>query len=162
VAYLGLLDSGAGAGLSAIGSVLSLFGLEYPFDNDFIDKAVLVRGVKEDGYYPAPSPVGDRPTRTMPGDVLQAAYWQSDDKACFNNCEPDVIKVKRGLKNGAIGRDANWPMRAYGCRGPFFQGAAKSDAPESVYAQGDNLSESQSYFNYGGQACDEDPNASNH
>ncbi|WNG19467.1 TadE family protein [Cystobacter fuscus] len=162
VAYLGLLDSAAGSGLSAIGSVLSLFGLEYPFDNDFIDKAVLVRGVKEDGYYPAPSPAGTRPTRTMPGDVLQAAYWQSDDKACFNNCEPDVIKVKRGIKNSTNGREANWPMRAYECRGDFFQGAIKSDQPESVYSQVGNLSDSQSYFNYGAKACDEDPDATSH
>jgi hypothetical protein len=156
VAYLGLLDSAAGAGLSAIGTVLELFGLEYPFDNDFVDKAVLVKGVYDNGYYPAPSSVGDRPTRTMPGDVLQAAYWQNDDKACFNNCEPKEIKQKRGLTGGA-GRDDNWPMRAYQCRGAFFQGAVKSDQPESVYAQGNGSAESKSYFNYGSKACDEDP-----
>lgn len=161
IAYMGLLNSAAGSILSAIGTVLSLFQLEYPFDSDFIGKAVLVKGVKDNGYYPAPSPAGDRPTRTMPGDVLQAAYWTNDDKACFNNCEPNVIKTKRGLNAGG-GRDANWPMRAYNCRGPFFQGAVKSDEPESKYSQMNGSNEAKSYFTYGGKACDEDPDATKH
>ncbi|ATB41762.1 pilus biogenesis protein, TadE family [Cystobacter fuscus] len=161
VAYMGLLGSAAGSALSAIGTVLSLFKLEYPFNNDFINKAVLVRKVPDSGYFSAPSPAGNRPTRTVPGDVLQAAYWESDDQACFNSCEPDEIKNKRGVKNGG-GRDDNWPMRAYNCRGPFFQGASKSDEPESVYSQVGNLSLSQSYFRYDGNACAEDPNASTH
>lgn len=159
VAYLGLLNSAAGAGLSAIGTVLGLFQLEYPFDNDFINEAVLVKGVKDNGYWPTQVPGGNRPTRTMPGDVLQAAYWQSETKACFNNCEPDDIKFKRGLKSGN-GRGDNWPMRAHECRGDFFQGAVKSDQPESSYSQGKGSADSKSYFNYGKNACDEDPDAS--
>ncbi len=157
VAYMGLLNSGAGSALGAIGSVLGVLGLEFPFENDFVNKATLVRGVKDKGYFDAASPVGPRPTRTMPGDVLQAAYWTNDDKACFNGCEPDDIKYKRGLKSGK-GRDDNFPMHAYNCRGNFFQGAVKSDQPESTYAQyhSNSLSESKSYFNYGNNACAED------
>ncbi|OJH40868.1 TadE family protein [Cystobacter ferrugineus] len=154
IAYMGLTDGPAGAGLSAIGAVLSLFKLEYAFDSDFINKAVMVKGVYDSGNFTAAS----RPTRTMPGDVLHAAYWQTEDKACFNNCEPEKVKYKRGLLSNS-GRGDNWAMRAYQCRGPFFQGAVKSDQPESVYAKMNGSNEAKSYFNYGAKACAEDPNA---
>jgi hypothetical protein len=158
LAYLGLTDGAAGGALSAIGAVLGVFQLEFPFESDFIDKAVLVRDVYDNGYHPTPTPAGSRPTRTVPGDVLQAAYWTDDTKACFGNCEPSVIQYKRGLKSGS-GRGDNWAMRAYNCRGPFFQGAVKSDEPESVYAQGKGSAASKSYFTYNSKACDEDPAA---
>jgi hypothetical protein len=159
VAYVGLADQAGGA-LGTIGDFLGVLGLEFPFEPEYVDKAVLIRGVGANGYYstPAPVPGGSRPTRTVPGDILQAAYWTGDNSACFGNCEPKEIKYKRGQLNGA-GRDDNWPMRAYNCRGPFFQGTVKSEQPESVYSQPTSLAVSQSYFNYKDNACGEDPSA---
>ncbi|HZI04026.1 MAG TPA: TadE family protein [Archangium sp.] len=157
VAYMGLAEQ-AGGVLGPIGDFLGVLGLEFPFDTDYVDQAVLIRGVYGNGYYPTPTPAGTRPTRTMPGDILQAAYWTGDNSACFGSCEPKEIKYKRGQANGS-GRGDNWPMHAYNCRGPFFQGTVKSDAPESEYAQGTGLAASQSYFNYKDNACGEDPNA---
>ncbi|MCP3102129.1 pilus assembly protein [Myxococcus sp. K15C18031901] len=159
IAYAGIA-SGGGDVLDAIGKVLSVLGLDFPFSNDFIRDSVLIRHVKDDstapyarGRYPTPTPNGERPTRTVPGDVLQAAYWKSDDEACFGgSCEPDEIRFKRGLKpSGEDSFDDNWPMRAYNCRGKFFQGATRSSAPESVYAQSET--EGKSYHSYRDDAC---------
>ncbi|WP_240360037.1 pilus assembly protein [Pyxidicoccus caerfyrddinensis] len=149
IVYAGLAQGGGGA-LNAIGNMLSVLGLDYPLDDSYMRDSVLMREVGANGHYPA-----TRPTRTVPGDVLQAAYWRNDTRGCFNSCEPQAIKQKRGLVSRTDYGD-NWPMRAYNCRGAFFQGAIKSEAPESVYADPSTLGAmARGYHNYGGaNACE--------
>ncbi|MCE9673056.1 pilus assembly protein [Myxococcus stipitatus] len=157
IVYAGIVSDGGGV-LNAIGTVLSVLGLDFPLTTSYIRDSVLIRHVKDDskapfarGYYPTKMPNNsDRPTRTVPGDVLQAAYWNSDDEACFGDCEPDKIKLKRGLDSDNS-YDDNWPMRAYNCRGPFFQGATRSEEPESIYSKSER--KGGGYHEYGDNAC---------
>ncbi len=135
----------SGGAMNSIASVLSVLGLDFPFSDDYIRKSVVIRAVTDAGNYSAV-----QPTRTVPGDVLQAAYWRNDTNYCFGNCEPSAIKTKRGLSNSG-GRDDNWPMRAYRCRGNFFQGAAISNEPESIYTK--STSAAAAYFHYNSDAC---------
>jgi hypothetical protein len=146
VVYAGLASAGGGA-LSSIGDVLSVLGLDFPFQNSYIRDSVMIRPVGADGRYAATTP-----TRTVPGDQLRAAYWRDDDSYCYNNCEPPEIKQKRGFLNKGDYND-NWPMRTYNCRGKFFQGARQSNLPESEYVQSAGVG--KSYFNYGGDKCAE-------
>jgi len=157
IVYAGLAsENGA---LDAIGKVLSVLGLDFPLMSDYIKDSVLILPVKgrySNGYYPTPIPrqrggSPSRPTRTVPGDVLQAAYWTSDTQACFGNCEPEKIQQKRGLDSTGSYED-NWPMRSYNSRGKFFQGATKSEAPESEYSQSARAGEG--YHTYGDDACE--------
>ena len=123
IVYAGVASGGSGA-LDAIESVVSVLGLDFPFSADYIRRSVLIRDPKASGYF---ATAVTRPTRTVPGDALQAAYWRNDTSFCFNSCEPGAVNAKRGSDN--------WPMRAYNCRGDFFQGATLSNAPESVYTE---------------------------
>ncbi|XXF80588.1 pilus assembly protein [Myxococcaceae bacterium GXIMD 01537] len=145
IAYIGLADK-AGGVLSGIEKFLDVLGLEFPLGPDYIKDSTLINKVKDNGRY---ATMGGRATRTVPGDVLQAYYWRTDTQACFNSCEPADIKRKRGLISSS-GDKANWPMRAYNCRGDFFQGAKKSKDPEIVYSKNSD----KSYFNYGSNACE--------
>ncbi|GEN05741.1 TadE-like protein [Myxococcus fulvus] len=151
IAYAGL--SSEGGALDAIGAVLSVLGLDFPLKSDYLRESVRIRHVKEPARFKA---VWEGDTRTVPGDVLLAAYWKNDKKACFDRCEPEAIKEKRGLKGSSEKGHYNWPMRAYNCRGNFFQGAADSKAPESEYALSKN--KGKEYFNYGDFACADGPN----
>ncbi|RKH66244.1 pilus assembly protein [Corallococcus aberystwythensis] len=144
IVYAGVASGGGGA-LSSIEAVLSVLGLDFPFSEDYVRESVLMRPVPDPGYFSA----AGRPTRTVPGGVLQAAYWRNDTSFCFDSCEPGAIKLKRGTDSNG-GRDDNWPMRSYNCRGDFFQGANFSQAPESVYTK-ELLP--QEYFTYGDEAC---------
>jgi len=146
IAYAGV-TSGANGAMNAIGSVLSVLGLDFPFTSSYIRDSVLIRRVPDDGRYAAVTP-----TRTVPGDVLRAAYWLNDTRACFGNCEPADIRQKRGLTSKADYGD-NWPMRAYNCRGPFFQGATKSEHPESIYSDETKIVKREQYHHYGDNAC---------
>lgn len=131
VAYLGLADApGVSGVLNAIGKVLDVLGLDFPFSTDYIREMVYIKKVGETGRFPQ----AGRPTQTVPGGRLQAYYWRSDWSGCFNSCESQEIKYKRGTQSSG-GWDDNFPMRSYNCRGPFFQGAIKSDLPESEYSQ---------------------------
>lgn len=159
IAYLNLGGNGA---MDAIGSVLSVLGLDFPFTSNYIRASVLMRPVPERGYFYNQVRME---TRTVPGDILQARYYNDDDNFCTGgSCEPEAVRQKRGVIN--LGdRGDNWPMRSYNCRGPFFQGAIKSDAPESRYSDhsivdpndplnnrmGDN--ERKTYHRYGETAC---------
>jgi Flp pilus assembly protein TadG len=147
VIYAGLASGAAGGALSAIGTVLSVLGLDFPFHNSYIRDSIIVARPEANGRYPAAGP-----TRTMPGSQLQAAYWTNDDRYCRNSCEPTEIRQKRGFINRADYND-NWPMRSYNCRGQFFQGATRSNEPESKYAQ--SYGSGGNYFTYGGNACAE-------
>ncbi|WP_404363365.1 TadE/TadG family type IV pilus assembly protein [Corallococcus coralloides] len=135
----------SGGAMNSISSVLSVLGLDFPFSDDYVRDSVRIREVKASGEFAA----AGRPTRTVPGDVLQAAYWRNDTSFCFGNCEPDPINTKRGL-DSSDSRDDNWPMRSYNCRGNFFQGANWSEAPESIYAKNPMP---QAYFTFGDDAC---------
>ncbi|WP_244238851.1 pilus assembly protein [Corallococcus carmarthensis] len=144
IVYAGVASGGGGA-LQAIEGVLSVLGLDFPFSDDYIRQSVVIREVTAAGNFAAV-----RPTRTVPGDVLQAAYWRNDTSYCYGNCEPNDIKTKRGLSNSG-GRGDNWPMRSYRCRGNFFQGATFSNAPESEYTQ--STTAAAAYFRYNSDAC---------
>lgn len=135
----------SGGAMNSISSVLGVLGLDFPFSDDYIRQSVLIREVPAAGNYNAQTS-----TRTVPGDVLQAAYWRNDTSYCFGSCEPKAIKTKRGLDN-SNGYGDNWPMRAYRCRGNFFQGAAFSNEPESVYIK--STSAAAAYFHYASDAC---------
>ncbi|WP_253902979.1 pilus assembly protein [Corallococcus exiguus] len=135
----------SGGTLNSIGSVLGVLGIDFPFSDEYIRQSVVIREVPAAGNFNTV-----RPTRTVPGDVLQAAYWRNDTSYCYGNCEPNAINTKRGLSSSS-GRDANWPMRAYRCRGNFFQGAAISNAPESIYTK--STSAAAAYFHYSDDAC---------
>lgn len=148
VIYAGLASGAASGALSAIGTVLSVLGLDFPFQDSYIQDSIMVKRPEDPGNVFNPN----ISTRTMPGDKLQALYWKNDTRSCFNNCEPQVIKQKRGFNQRADYND-NWPMRSYNCRGIYFQGATKSNEPESKYAQ--SYGAGGSYFNYGGSACAE-------
>lgn len=156
IAYLGLVDKAPV--LSQVGNFLSILGLEWPLGEDYIRDSVLMRRPQKEnsginprdpnGYYRT---MGNRENRTVPGDILQAGYWKNDDKMCFNGCEPKAIKDKRGW-NSSQGDAANWPYRAYNCRGDFFQGATKSDEPELTYSR--SYGAGKKYFNYNNKtAC---------
>jgi Flp pilus assembly protein TadG len=147
ITYAGVASGAAGGALSAIGTVLSVLGLDFPFQDSYIRDSIMVKKPEDDGRYPAAGP-----TRTMPGKELQAAYWTDDDSYCRDSCEPAVINQKRGFNSRSDYND-NWPMRSYNCRGKYFQGATKSNEPESRYAQ--SYGNGGSYFNYGGDACAE-------
>jgi Flp pilus assembly protein TadG len=148
-----LIDGGmkkqAGAALSASSSMMSLFRLDDINDDSYLRESVRILPVDAATRYSAVNA-----TYTVPGTVLQAAYWQNDTHACFGTCEPQRIKTKRGLINTG-GYDDNWPMRAYNCRGDFFQGATQSELPESVYADSaaPNNTVGGDYHNYGDRAC---------
>jgi Flp pilus assembly protein TadG len=145
IAYLNLGGNGV---MNAIGSFLSVLGLDFPFSTSYIRASVLVRPVPQRGYFYPQVPLE---TRTVPGDVLQAGYWLNDNTSCFGNCEPTEIQQKRGLINRGD-RGDNWPMRSYNCRGDFFQGAILSNAPESLYSQ-QGFNEHGNYHRYGNTAC---------
>ena len=142
IVYAGVTSGGSGA-LDAIEGVMSVLGLDFPFSADYIRRSVLIRDPKAAGYFAAAA----RPTRTVPGDALQAAYWRNDTSFCFGSCEPGPVKSKRGPDN--------WPMRAYNCRGNFFQGATLSNAPESVYTE--SIAAGAGYFRYADDACSPAP-----
>lgn len=147
IAYLGLADApGVSGVLSAIGNVLDVLGLDFPFSNEYVRDMVYIKQVGANGRYPQ----AGRPTRTVPGDKLQAYYWRNDWSGCFNSCEPSAVKNKRGTRNNGS-YDDNWPMRAYNCRGKFFQGATKSDKPESEYSQ--SASVGRLHFKVAADAC---------
>jgi hypothetical protein len=159
VAYLGLYNAGAQF-LDPIGQFLSFLNLEWPLAGEYIDDSVLMRKVRDNGRYRT---MYNRPNRTVPGDVLQAGYWINDGLMCFgnqrygqgscNNKEPQKVKQKRGLV-ATSGDLANWPLRAYNCRGDYFQGAVKSDAPEIEYSA--SYGAGKTYFNYNNDtACRE-------
>lgn len=158
LAYLGLADKASGV-LGPAQSFLEPLGLEIPLSPQYINDSVYITyarsisGKNARGRY---NTMYNRETRTVPGDVLQAHYWINDTQACFgrrngNSCrgrEPLDIQKKRGTVNSS-GDEANWPYRAFNCRGDFFQGAKKSKDPEVVYSTGGD----KTYFNYGPTAC---------
>ncbi|AKQ69288.1 Pilus biogenesis protein, TadE family [Myxococcus hansupus] len=154
IAYAGVSANSGGA-LDSIGDVLGVLGLDFPFSNSYLRDSVWIRPVTEhpkrpskDRYWATGS------VRTVPGDALQAVYWENDTKWCFNDCEPDAVKKKRGFSQDG-GNGDNWPMRAHNCRGPFFQGATGSLRPESIYSDQYIFSiKRQDYHNYeGSDAC---------
>ncbi len=153
IAYAGV-SANSGGVLNSIGDVLQVLGLDFPFSNDYLRDSVRIRRVGEQprDSYPATGAV-----RTVPGDVLQAAYWMSDTRSCFGSCEDQEVQRKRGLnQNGGYGD--NWSMRAYNCRGPFFQGAVQSLHPESMYSDQhikrvDPSFDQEAYHHYNGSAC---------
>ncbi|WP_342378578.1 pilus assembly protein [Myxococcus stipitatus] len=153
IAYAGLVSEGGV--LDAVGAVLSVLGLDFPLKSDYLRDSVYIRAVRDEGRFMAVRKErdGKNDTRTVPGDRLLAAYWKNDKRYCYNNCEPDEIKEKRGLKASSKDGHFNWPMRAYNCRGNFFQGATQSKLPESEYALSKNKGED--YFRYGDFACAE-------
>lgn len=142
VAYLGITQLASGA-MSAIGKVLGVLGLEWPLDNGYIDSAVLIRKPEDAGRY---SDIYG--TRTMPGDRLLAPVWYSDTYRTPPWWVKD-LRLKTGF-NSSGGYEDNWPMRAYNCRGNFFQGQTKSNLPEVYVAQSKNVGE---YFRMGANAC---------
>jgi hypothetical protein len=142
VAYLGLAQLAPGV-MSSIGKVLNVLGLEFPLDNGYIDSAVLIRKPTEPGRY---SDIYG--TRTMPGDRLMAPVWYSDQY----RTPPwwvGTLKEKTGHHSGG-GYNDNWPMRAYNCRGDFFQGQIQSKLPEVYVAKTKDVG---SYFTVGSNAC---------
>ncbi|MFP2960682.1 TadE/TadG family type IV pilus assembly protein [Myxococcus sp. 1LA] len=147
VAYAGVASNSGGV-LNSIGDVLGVLGLDFPFSNDYLRQSVRIREVPTPGQFNATTP-----TRTVPGDVLQAAYWNNDEDWCFGDCEPNAVQQKRGFsQNGGYGD--NWAMRAYNCRGPYFQGASKSELPESVYSDAHIFSvKREQYHHYEENGC---------
>lgn len=154
IAYAGLASEGGL--LDAIGAVLSVLGLDFPLKSDYLRDTVLIRHVKEGGHHNWNKNASTPDTRTVPGDRLLAAYWKNDTRPCFNNCEPPEIKEKRGLTRSSEKGHFNWSMRSYNCRGKYFQGAKKSELPESEYGQRENTGDD--YFTYGDYACSSNPN----
>lgn len=155
ITYMGLGGNGA---MNAIGAVLSVLGLDFPFSANYIRASVLMRRVPERGYFYSEVPME---TRTVPGDRLYARYYTNDDSFTVGTgSEPDEVKQKRGFINRGD-RGDNWPMRSYNCRGPFFQGAIKSEAPESKYSDHSlpttlgrmPENERRTYHTYGDTAC---------
>lgn len=146
IVYLGLGGNGA---MDAIGTVLSVLGLDFPFTSNYIRSSVMVRAVPARGNFYGEVPME---TRTVPGDILRARYYNSDDNFCTGGgCEPDLVRQKRGVINRGD-RGDNWPMRSYNCRGQYFQGATQSRAPESLYSQ-QTFAGRGSYHTYGNNAC---------
>jgi hypothetical protein len=148
VAYLGLMN-GAGAGvLNTIGEFLSWFNLDFPLSTSYIRDSVLIKKVTEPGRFPGY--LSDN--RTTPGDKLKAWYWKNENQYCMNSCEPQSIWYKRGERNHTgLDNQDNWPMRAYNCRGKFFQGAIKNDKLEVEYCK--SVSLGKQHFNMGSNAC---------
>ena len=148
VAYLGLMN-GPGAGvLNTIGEFLSWFELDFPLSSSYIRDSVLIRAVPQAGRYPGN--LSDN--RTVPGDKLKAWYWKNENQPCFNSCEPQAIWYKRGERNhGQLDERDNWPMRAYNCRGKFFQGAIKNDKLEVEYCKSASLG--RQHFRLARDAC---------
>jgi hypothetical protein len=142
VAYLGLTQLAPGP-LNQAGKVLDALGLEWPLDNSYIDSAVLIRRPPDPGRH------GDiYGTRTMPGDRLRAPVWYSDTY----RTPPwwvGKLKNKTGYESSG-GYDDNWPMRAYNCRGNFFQGQTRSLLPEVYVAE---LKDAGEYFTMNAWAC---------
>jgi hypothetical protein len=149
IAYWGLANGAGVSGvLNDIGTVLDTLGLDFPLSTNYIRDSVLMLPATTN----SPRSYGLRGgARTVPGDRMLGAYWKNDSNGCVGGyCEPSAIRQKRGfISRGDYGD--NWAMRARNCRGQFFQGAAKSDKPESYYAK--SASNGQSYFNYGTHAC---------
>jgi hypothetical protein len=137
--YAGAADSGV---LSAINGALQVLRLDSPFSDAYIRDSIRVRPVEEPGRPTVTA------TRMMPGDVLEAAYWVNDTSWCMGSCEPQDIQTKRGLRHGN-GYGDNFPLRAYRCRGPFFQGATQSGLPEVDYVKLGTAG----YFDTSGDAC---------
>lgn len=151
IIYKGATGGDAGGALNSIGDVLQVLGLDFPFTSNYVRDSVKIREVRANGARFDDAP--NIPTRTVPGDVLQAYYWKNDTKYCFGDCEPTRVLYKRGTRTSQ-GYDDNWPMRSYNCRGNFFQGAAISNRPESEYADQHNSSiDRLSYHLYGDRAC---------
>ncbi|MCY1017180.1 TadE family protein [Pyxidicoccus sp. MSG2] len=147
IVYKGVKQQAGGA-LSAIGGMASMFRLDNIDAKSYIRESVKILPVGVAADYSAVTA-----TYTVPGNVLHAAYWKDDTTPCFGTCEPEGIKQKRGLISGGADGE-NWPMRAYNCRGEFFQGAAKSELPESVYgAHNTENNVGREYHNYGDRAC---------
>ncbi|MCP3169805.1 pilus assembly protein [Myxococcus sp. QH3KD-4-1] len=151
IIYKGATGGDAGGALNSIGDVLQVLGLDFPFTSDYVRDSVLITQVGTSGRT---FRKGSRiPTRTVPGDALQAYYWTSDSDYCFGNCEPTRVLYKRGTRTSQ-GYDDNWPMRSYNCRGNFFQGAAISNRPESEYSDPHTSDiDRLSYHFYGDRAC---------
>ncbi|WP_338041904.1 TadE/TadG family type IV pilus assembly protein [Myxococcus eversor] len=151
IIYKGATGGDAGGALNSIGEVLQVLGLDFPFTSKYVRESVLIRKVGTSGSTFNKGPV--IPTRTVPGDALQAYYWKNDSDYCFGDCEPGPVLNKRGTRsNGGYGD--NWPMRSYNCRGNFFQGAVISNRPESEYADQHNADmDRYSYHSYGDKAC---------
>lgn len=154
IAYAGV-SANSGGVLDSVGAVLGVLGLDFPFSNEYLRESVWILPVTE---HPARKPnqkyMATGAVRTVPGDALQAVYWENDTRWCFNNCEPDTVKKKRGFSQDG-GNGDNWPMRAHNCRGPFFQGATGSSLPESIYSdQYIRGIKREQYHNYeGSDAC---------
>ncbi|NOK19260.1 TadE family protein [Corallococcus carmarthensis] len=125
IVYAGAANSGI---LNAISNALRVLQLDSPFDAGYIRDSIRLRPVEEPGVPTVTA------TRMTPGDVLEAAYWLDDTDWCLGSCEPQEIQMKRGLISASDDR-ANWPMRAYRCRGPYFQGARETGLPEAEYVK---------------------------
>jgi len=145
VAYLGLSDLAGGA-MDAVGKVLSVLGLEWPLSNEYINDSVLIRRVGDSGRYN--DAFG---SRTVPGDKLLAPVWMNE----FQQRAPWSVNSELRHKTGQQSSgsyDDNWPMRAFNCRGDYFQGARKSELPEVFFPLMDN-STSHAYFKFSTNAC---------
>lgn len=149
IAYLGLTSiSGLDSILEIVGKVLDVLQLDWPLRASYASDTTLIKKVKESGRHD-----DYVTTRTVPGDRLQAAYWKSDSNACRSQgCLPNQeLRAKYGYQGSNGAEDSqNWPMRAYNCRGPYFQGANKSDKLEYDYATDGSGS---SYFVMNNKAC---------
>ncbi|AFE07396.1 hypothetical protein COCOR_07211 [Corallococcus coralloides DSM 2259] len=139
IVYAGAADSGV---VNAISNALQVLRLDSPFDAAYIRDSIRLRHVEEPGVPTVTA------TRMTPGDVLEAAYWLDDTNWCLGSCEPQEIQMKRGLIPSS-GYGANWPMRAYRCRGPYFQGASETGFPESEYVKKGE----RGYFHEADDAC---------
>lgn len=142
VAYLGITQLAPGA-MSAIGQVLSVLGLEWPLDNSYIDSAVLMKKPEDPGRYP-----DQFGTRTMPGDKLLGAVWMNEGSP-VRAWDVSSLREKSGESSSGGYKD-NWPMRAYNCRGNFFQGQTQSKLPEVYLGSSAQVSD---YFVIGADAC---------
>lgn len=151
IIYKGATGGDAGGALNSIGDVLQVLGLDFPFTSKYVRESVMIGKVGASGRTFEDGP--HIPTRTVPGDELQAYYWKDDSDYCFGDCEPGRVLNKRGTRSNSS-YDDNWPMRSYNCRGNFFQGALISNRPESEYSdQHNSLIDRYSYHSYGGKAC---------
>jgi hypothetical protein len=145
VAYLGLNDLAGGA-LDAVGQVLSVLGLEWPLSSDYINDSVLIRRVPDTARYS--DAFG---SRTVPGDKLLAPVWMSETKMKAPWTVNAELRQKTGQQSTG-GEEDNWPMRAYNCRGDYFQGARKSELPEVFFPLMDSGT-AHAYFKFSANAC---------
>ncbi|RKH66294.1 pilus assembly protein [Corallococcus interemptor] len=139
IVYAGAADSGM---VNAISNALQVLRLDSPFDANYIRDSIRLRHVEA---YGVPTVTA---TRMMPGELLEAAYWLDDTNWCLGSCEPRAVQAKRGFDQANNYGD-NFPMRAYRCRGPYFQGAKTSGMPEAMYVKNGDTG----YFNTGSDAC---------